>query len=537
MTLPFFDTLPLHPQPEQWEAFTGYVSRVARLNGVRSANEMKQLCFPGQTVNERVFNRLDYTTVSLQSLSKLTVCPEPVLRSLQCLHLGTKFEAELVDQQSITQRHKATSYTFLYSSFAQTLRYCPHCIEGRPYSLLPWRFEDLPGCLHHKCRLLNGCGRCQYRIPLLALLTGGWKCPACEMHLYQCSTVPLDSEDMELSALYLRDLEYMLKPASIDYDPASLLQMVGKRLRRRRDAAGLTYADIAPLIRASEHQLQSIEDGVPMGQKTSFKIYQHYVYYLGTSLSDLFNPMYDEQIFSNVLLASYHTASSVAKVSNIVAKAIRESERDQMKQNDQLPKVRTPLQHAVLDAVRLLLCAGEVPIADAVSQIVNVPSQVLHRDRVVRTLLIWAITTHHSTKDRASRRVFLQRFLQTLEELHASKTPSSIHSIAAHLDSTSEQLLRERQLHNLFIQATRLRYLECMLDRYERQLVTQVRRLVAAYRTRGEAVSWAILVQHTGIALSGLQQYSQVRTLMAEVSNANTPTLGAQQSEAADTES
>ena len=53
----YFDTLPLHSQPEHLESFTSYLSRLSEMNGINSISALASICFP------------DYTLVQLQESS------------------------------------------------------------------------------------------------------------------------------------------------------------------------------------------------------------------------------------------------------------------------------------------------------------------------------------------------------------------------------------------------------------------------------------------------------------------------------------
>ena len=39
----FFDTLPVHPQPEQLESFTSYLTRLAEANGIQLVSQLLKL--------------------------------------------------------------------------------------------------------------------------------------------------------------------------------------------------------------------------------------------------------------------------------------------------------------------------------------------------------------------------------------------------------------------------------------------------------------------------------------------------------------
>src|SRR2546429_3938543 len=90
MPIYYFDTLPLHPQPEHLESFTSYLSRLSEMNGIDSISALASICFPDSTL-ESVRGLKDYFPVSFGRLPIVAVCPEEKLRKTTFFYLAEKF--------------------------------------------------------------------------------------------------------------------------------------------------------------------------------------------------------------------------------------------------------------------------------------------------------------------------------------------------------------------------------------------------------------------------------------------------------------
>lgn len=150
MTQYYFETLPLHPQPEPLESLTSYLVRLAAANSICSIADLAAVCFPDQH-SARIRNLKDYSCPSLGKISVISACSEDVLQSMTFSHLLRKFGRSA---------SSVYSPTFLYASIARYLRYCPMCLAESCYYSLPWRFSSVYGCYKHSCRLLEECGHC-----------------------------------------------------------------------------------------------------------------------------------------------------------------------------------------------------------------------------------------------------------------------------------------------------------------------------------------------------------------------------------------
>src|SRR5258708_708111 len=134
----YFDTLPLHPRPQQLESFTSYLIRIAEANGIRRYSQLNPFFGEYRSISSFA----DYPPRSFGMLPVITNCGETELLKTTFYHVGKKF-GKLYDSPWLAK--------FLSGVVASSLRYCPFCLQEALYYPLPWRFLPLAGCPKHAC--------------------------------------------------------------------------------------------------------------------------------------------------------------------------------------------------------------------------------------------------------------------------------------------------------------------------------------------------------------------------------------------------
>lgn len=88
----YFDTLPLHNPPEQFESFTSYLTRLAEMNGIKSITGLASICSLDNLPYGNTLRFLrDCPPLSLGTLELITGCSEATLLRTTFYHLGKKF--------------------------------------------------------------------------------------------------------------------------------------------------------------------------------------------------------------------------------------------------------------------------------------------------------------------------------------------------------------------------------------------------------------------------------------------------------------
>jgi len=86
----YFDILPVHPQPEQMESFTGYLTRLGEANRMGTIGELVIIASlkTSYQTSDAVKMLNDYSTLSFGILPISAVCSENALRATTLFHVG-----------------------------------------------------------------------------------------------------------------------------------------------------------------------------------------------------------------------------------------------------------------------------------------------------------------------------------------------------------------------------------------------------------------------------------------------------------------
>ena len=295
----YFDTLALHPKPEQLESLTSYLIRLAEANGIRTVDGLTAVCFPNQ--NRRITRDLaDYPPISMDELVRVGGCAQQALLKTTFVHVGAKF-GRSIQPQPLSR--------FLSGSVAQHLRYCPMCLAEKelPYYSLVWRFFMIVGCPAHCSKLLDRCGRCERRIPFLAAPLKIGVCPSCGWNLGTCLAEPAPDEVLEVVRDRLLVLEFLLAPHDCEVDSSENARRIGRQFARMRRVKQVTAVEIARRIGTTLTVVEGIERGDLGGRGATFQSYLKYADYLGVPLRETFESALqrwqDEQGSSTIAIA------------------------------------------------------------------------------------------------------------------------------------------------------------------------------------------------------------------------------------------
>lgn len=291
-----FETLPLHPQPEDFESFTSYLSRLAYLNGMRRVKALNRL-LEIPLVRQRYVQDLAPNN-DFGKLPTLAACPENRLYYTTCLPLVSHFSHFPATPKSCS--------SFLAHSLSPVQRFCPDCLRQKQYYKLTWSFLALSGCAIHHTTLLDCCSHCGSQIPMLSLFPHFGTCPTCHRELGSCVTQALPASEVP----EVGDLEHMLNTLldprtdpPTDFRTALGSQILAVRLQKQ-----LSLPDVSKTIDISQKVLASIEHQVPVDkQRGSFTVYLTYAKYLGYSLPELVSKTREQGRHPDIPKAKYLT--------------------------------------------------------------------------------------------------------------------------------------------------------------------------------------------------------------------------------------
>lgn len=198
----YYETFPLHPQPESLESLTSYIRRLAEVNQIRFLSELVITCFPDQTIS-MVSNLRDYPLMSMKHLQTAAACSEASLLATTFYHIGNKFGYT---------RFPDLLPAFLSKRLARCLRYCPHCLTELRYYQLIWRFSKLLGCPRHACYLLHSCAHCGQALRLMGPPLKIGICSYCLSDLKSAKSNLLTEVELFNASKVAQGLEFLLSP-------------------------------------------------------------------------------------------------------------------------------------------------------------------------------------------------------------------------------------------------------------------------------------------------------------------------------------
>jgi TniQ len=243
----YFDTLPLHPQPERLESLTSYLIRLAEANS-HSDRDTFALFFS----LFGIVTLADYPSALFNILRTLAQCSETRLLGTTFYHVGRKFGRSSLPQP-LAQ--------FLQGTVAQSLRYCPMCLADYGYHFLPWRFLPLKGCDKHSCELLNECGHCGGKMPIFGPVLKMAICPICKGDLRKCLSSPLEEEEKQRAFIFTQMLEFLLSPQPWEDEYPSIAEMIGRELKILRQGQRKTQIKVSQAIGCPKWKLQALAHG------------------------------------------------------------------------------------------------------------------------------------------------------------------------------------------------------------------------------------------------------------------------------------
>jgi DNA-binding XRE family transcriptional regulator/AraC-like DNA-binding protein/transposase len=271
----FFESLPLRPGPYAGECLSGYLLRLADLNGYGIFWDLVGDLFPTWDAPQQI-NKLkweyplkDWGRIPLRTgltpgeLTRLTVAPW-----VEKFRLPPDLHRSIY----LSPGH------FLKSLVNPVLRVCPLCLQSQPYLRLLWRLLPVTVCVEHSCLLQERCSVCGTTLTPVSQDHRHLRCPACGAYFHSLS-VPMASQDiLNVQRRRQEDFCFLLDPATAiakacaDADPAPAL---GLKFRYLRDQAGMATKAVAQKANLTVEAITTIEQGalVPL---------RHYLSYLET---------------------------------------------------------------------------------------------------------------------------------------------------------------------------------------------------------------------------------------------------------------
>lgn len=550
----FFDCLPIHPRAYPLESFTGYLTRLAEINGFESINPWTSTLLPSreQGIQGQVS---DFPPLSFGWFLAITHCTEEDLRATTFFYIGRKFGRSTVPQ------HVGR---FLQGSIASCLRYCPQCLAEPEHSFysLVWRFSAVKGCHIHGCGLLDQCPQCERSIPLFVAPLRIGICPFCACDLRNGASRVMRGDLGGFSA-QTQDITFLLQPHELEPVADRLLRSIGKQIMRARQSQDLSRVELAHILQMSTNHISGIESGNIWQSGLTLQRFMRYTIFFGMRLSTLFataiqeyqsaggNSPYQaperssplgERREQELLMRVQHV-EQVLRKQNILPtpQAISSAMQVDVADLRYYPAIRQHLNQLlveqsikdhplssyhireseliqrVLNAVEVLIQQGKTATQTATAEVVGMTPASLTYYPAVRTLMKEICWEDPYPRDKPDAEDTLLTLIQHAREtLRAQGKPVSQAAVCRFLRkaiSTLRYYPRVRLLLEQIVTDHRKERAAAVSKR-ELELLERVQQAIEQLRSEGCEVTQHAIRDRVGVALPTLRRFAQVRSLL-----------------------
>lgn len=271
----FFELLPLRPDPYPGECLSGYLLRLADLNGYGIFWDMVGDLFPTWDAPQQIHKlKWEYPMKDWGRIPLRTGLTPAELTRLTVASWVGKFRIppDLNHSIYLSPGH------FIKSLVNPVLRVCPLCLQAQPYLRLIWRLLPVTVCLEHGCLLQDRCSACGAMLTPVSQDHRHLCCPTCGADLRSLSTTMASQDILDVQRHRQDDFCFLLDPttaitkggASGYGDPSYAL---GLKFRYLRDQAGISAKSMAQKAGLTVGTITSIEQGVLVPLR-------HYLVYL-----------------------------------------------------------------------------------------------------------------------------------------------------------------------------------------------------------------------------------------------------------------
>lgn len=261
----FFELLPLRPNPYPGECLSGYLLRLADLNGYGIFWDMVGDLFPTWDAPQQIHKlKWEYPMKDWGRIPLRTGLTPAELTRLTVASWVGKFRIlpDLNHSIYLSPGH------FLKSLMNPVLRVCPFCLQSQPYLRLIWRLLPVTVCLEHGCLLQDRCSACGAMLTPVSQDHRHLRCPTCGADLRSLSTTMASQDILDVQRHRQDDFYFLLDPTTVitqsdaDSGYANPSYALGLKFRYLRDQAGVSAKSMAQKAGLTVGTITSIEQGV-----------------------------------------------------------------------------------------------------------------------------------------------------------------------------------------------------------------------------------------------------------------------------------
>ncbi len=275
----FFETLPLRPAPYRGECLSGYLLRLADLNGYGIFWDLVGDLLPGWKAPQQI-NRLrwEYPLVDWERIPMRTGLPPAELSRLTVASWVEKF-------RTLPDLHRSIYMSpglFLRGMVNPDLRVCPICLRSQPYIRLLWRLIPVIVCLEHGCLLQERCSGCGTSLTPVSQDHHHLHCAMCGADFRSLSVSMAPANLLNTQKRVQENLCFLLDPTTTlakgnDLEDTGAShdaeRVLGLKFRYLRYRAGISIKSMVQKVNMPQTTITSIEQGTPVALP-------HYLSYL-----------------------------------------------------------------------------------------------------------------------------------------------------------------------------------------------------------------------------------------------------------------
>jgi hypothetical protein len=260
----FFETLPLHPFPYEGECLSGYLLRLAELNGYAILWDLIGDLFPMWTAPQQTgMLKWEYPLENWGRIPLRTGLTSAELNRLSVASWVEKFRFPI----NITRSKYMSPGHALHGILNPNLRVCSLCLQSQPYLRLIWRLLPVTTCLDHGCFLEERCSGCGAVLTPVSQDHQHMLCSVCGTDLRSLPVVMAPQDALSLQRQRQDEFQYLLDPATVlaktgdgfADNPAYTLGLKFRYIRHLAKASTKMMAERTGLHVAA---LEAIERGV-----------------------------------------------------------------------------------------------------------------------------------------------------------------------------------------------------------------------------------------------------------------------------------
>ena len=270
----FFETLSLHPVPYDGECLSGYILRLADLNGYRILWDLVGDLFPRWKAPQQIgMLKWEYPLEGWGRMPLRTKLSAAELNRLTVISWVEKFRSPLNLHANYLGPGNA-----LHGIMNPNLQVCSVCLQSQPYQRLIWRLLPVTVCLEHGCFLEDQCSGCGTVLTPVSQDHRHLQCPVCGTDLRSLPFVMAPQDLMNLQKRKQDEFQFLLDPTTTltkngeDFadDP---VRSLGLKFRYIRHLAKASTKAMAERVHLNAGAVKSIEQSVQVALP-------HYLNYL-----------------------------------------------------------------------------------------------------------------------------------------------------------------------------------------------------------------------------------------------------------------